>query len=320
MTRQLSEIAQESKGVQFHITSLNPIRAENKATKLEAKYLGDFELNETKKGEFIDGPKGTSYFFMGPLITEKPCLQCHAKQGYKEGDIRGGISVTLPFKGKMPSFIMSISHIGIGLLGLLGLFFLGNKLNFSYTTIKTQAIMDALTGIPNRRSFSESILHAFNRSKRENEPLSIIMCDIDNFKKFNDTYGHTAGDKCLIEVAKGLMAALNRSNDFCARYGGEEFVVILVDTNHSGAMEVAERIRLSVEKLEITHAGSFPKNVVTMSCGVATLEDNSLTSYEKLIQHADEALYCAKESGRNQVKAYRTSSGISHVPPAKPAA
>lgn len=305
MTRQISEIAKKSQGIQFHSTSLNPIRPENKPTELEAKYLHQFELTPLGKGEFIDGPNGASYFYMAPLITEQSCLKCHAKQGYKEGDIRGGISVSLPFKAEIPLHIIVISHFVIGLVGLLGLAFLGKKLDVSYSTIKTQAIMDALTGIPNRRSFSESILHAFKRSKRENEPLSIIMCDIDNFKKFNDTYGHGAGDQCLKDIAQSLLSSLNRPNDFCARYGGEEFIVVLIDTDLSGAMEVAERIRLSIAEMKIKHLGSPPENVVTMSLGVATLENDSLTSYEKLIQYADEALYSAKDSGRNQVQSYR---------------
>jgi len=305
MTRQISEIAKAFHGVQFHMTSLNPINPDNKATELEAEYLNQFELGAVEKGEFVENQTGGSYFFMAPLITEKSCLECHAKQGYKEGDIRGGISVTLPFKAGIPLLIMLTSHLVIGLLGLLSLAFLGKKLAVSYNTIKTQAIMDALTGIPNRRSFSESILHAFKRSKRENEPLSIIMCDIDKFKKFNDTYGHGAGDQCLKEVAKGLQASLNRPSDFCARYGGEEFIVVLIDTDLSGAMKVAERIRFSVAEMKIKHVGSPPENVVTMSLGVATLEGSSLTSSERLIQYADEALYSAKESGRNQVQPYR---------------
>ncbi len=305
MTRQISEIAKKSQGIQFHITSLNPIRPENKATELEAKYLHQFELTPLGKGEFVDDQTAASYFYMAPLITKKSCLKCHAKQGYKEGDIRGGISISLPFKTKIPLHIMLVSHFAIGFLGLFGLGFLGKKLYVSYNTIKTQAIMDALTGIPNRRSFSERILQAFKHSKRENEPLSIIMCDIDNFKNFNDTYGHGAGDQCLKEVAQKLQSSLNRPNDFCARYGGEEFIVILIDTDQNGAMKVAERIRFSIAELKIKHAASPPENIITMSLGVATLEDNSLTSYEKLIQYADKALYLAKDSGRNQVQPYQ---------------
>ncbi len=308
MTRQISEIAQQSQGIQFHITSLNPIRPANRATKLETEYLQRFENNASGQGEFIRNKNEETYFFMAPLIAEKSCLKCHEKQGYKEGDIRGGISVTLPFKAEIPLFIMVSSHLVIAVVGLIGLAVLGRKLDVSYSKIKTQAVMDALTGIPNRRSFSESILYAFKRSKRENEPMSIIMCDIDNFKKYNDTYGHAAGDQCLKEVAQKLQVSLNRPSDFCARYGGEEFIVVLANTNLNGAMQVAERIRNGIEEMAITHIVSPPANVVTMSLGVASLEDSSLTSYEKLIQHADDALYHAKESGRNQVQSFQEQS------------
>ena len=305
MTRQMSDIAQSVQGVQFHITSLNPIRPENQATKRETSYFNQFENGILEGGEFFKKNKSEFYFFMAPLITEKSCLKCHGQQGYKEGDIRGGISVTMPFEADMHLSVMLITHVAIALLGLIGLGFVERKLSASCSIIKQQAIMDALTEIPNRRSFSERILQAFRRSKRESEPLSLIMCDIDNFKKFNDRYGHTAGDNCLKEVAMSLKASVKRSGDFCARYGGEEFVVILVDTDLSGALKVAERIHSGINELQIKHCDSPPAGIVTISMGVATLNDTTLDSHEALIQHADEALYRAKKAGRNQIKIYQ---------------
>lgn len=303
MTRQISELAKNSKGIQFHITSLNPIRPKNAATKLESAYLKKFENGLAEGGEFLKNDEGKTYFYMAPLITKKSCLNCHAQQGYKEGDIRGGISVQLPFNHQVPIINIILSHIGIGLLGLVGLGLVEKKLSASYRKVREQAVMDALTGIPNRRSFTESILQAFLRSQKEKEPLSIIMCDIDNFKKYNDTYGHAAGDECLIKVAQGLKASLKRPTDFCARYGGEEFTVILVDTNSDGAKEVAERIRVTIEEMKIEHMPP-PSDMVTVSLGVATLDNGALDSYEDLIKQADDALYKAKDSGRNQVQVF----------------
>lgn len=305
MTRQLAEIAQEYNGVQFHITSLKPIRPDNKATELETLYLQRFESGVLEEGKFIVEEGKDFFFYMAPLMTEKACLKCHAKQGYKEGDIRGGISVTLPFDADIPLGIILLSHLTIGGAGLFGLLLVGRKLNDSYNVIKRQAIMDALTGIPNRRSFSESILREFNRSRREKEPLSLVMCDIDNFKAYNDSYGHSAGDKCLTMVAGRIKKSLKRPGDFCARYGGEEFVVILGNTSLTGAMKVAERIRVNIENMDIKHSESPPSNVVTISLGVATLSNSSTDSYEELIKYADEALYHSKEYGRNQVQYYQ---------------
>jgi diguanylate cyclase (GGDEF)-like protein len=165
-----------------------------------------------------------------------------------------------------------------------------------------------LTGIPNRRSFSESILREFNRSRRSREPLSLIMCDIDQFKAYNDMYGHDKGDDCLRRVAQSLEKSLQRPGDFCARYGGEEFVIILPNTALDGAKYIAEKIRLAIETMKITHEKSYPLQVITLSLGIATSEATKLVSYEELIKQADKALYKAKEKGRNQVASYSEMS------------
>ena len=148
------------------------------------------------------------------------------------------------------------------------------------------------------------MLREFKRSQREKVPLSIIMCDIDNFKAYNDTYGHNSGDVCLKEVAQVIKSSLKRPVDFCARYGGEEFIVILPSIALDGAMHVANKIRLNIEEMEIIHKNSLPKQIITLSLGVATSEGTNLDSYEELIKNADLALYKAKEQGRNQVQSF----------------
>ena len=239
---------------------------------------------------------------MAPLITEKSCLQCHSKQGYNEGDVRGGISVTLPFVMEIPFLPLLLGHVVIGVVGLFGIVIAGGRLSKAYETIKRQAAFDALTGVPNRRSFSESILVEYRRSERNHESLAIIMCDIDNFKAYNDTYGHSSGDLCLIKAAQTIKTSLKRPGDFCARYGGEEFIVLLPNTPLEGAVHVAERIRSNIKKMGITHKNSLPAQVVTLSLGVTTSEGTTLVSHEELIEQADMALYMAKEQGRNQVQ------------------
>jgi diguanylate cyclase (GGDEF)-like protein len=241
---------------------------------------------------------------MAPLITEKSCLKCHAKHGYKEGDIRGGISVTLPFIKNIPAKVLMTGHIGIGLVGFLGILIAGMKLDNAYATIKKQAAFDALTGIPNRRSFSERLLGEFQRSKREKYQLSLIMCDIDNFKSYNDTYGHKKGDECLKTVAQVIDNTITRPGDFCARYGGEEFVVILPNTPQKGAFNIAEEIRTNIRNMGIEHLKSLPLKVVSMSLGIATSEVKAPISHDELVSRADKALYHAKGEGRNCVKAF----------------
>ena len=161
-----------------------------------------------------------------------------------------------------------------------------------------------MTGIPNRRSFSDRILTEFNRSQRDKYPLSVIMGDIDNFKSYNDTYGHKGGDECLKKVANAIETTLERPGDFCARYGGEEFVIILPNTRREGAMFVAEEIRANIEKMKIPHENSSPLGVVSISLGVATTEADASISHEELLKQSDKALYSAKEKGRNRVEAF----------------
>ena len=301
MTRQIGEIAMLEEGIQFHITSLNPIRPMNEATPVEKQFLQSFEQGKKEDGAFMEEHGRQVFKYMAPLITEKSCLICHAKQGYKEGDIRGGISVSLPFSLQVPVVSMTLWHALIWGLGLVGMNILGLKLDRSYNVIRSQAVMDALTGIPNRRSFSERILAEFAISRKSDAELSVIMCDIDNFKKYNDRYGHVEGDVCLRKVAQCIQDSLKRPIDFCARYGGEEFVVVLPNSSLNGAMTVAERIRENVESLKIEHNDSTTGGIITMSLGLATSKIVNADSDEQFIRCADQALYLAKKYGRNQV-------------------
>lgn len=308
MTRQISELAMAQDGMQLHLTSLQPLRPENKPTEREEAFLKEFAAGVKEAGLFINDNNELTFFYMAPLKVENSCLQCHYEQGYKEGDILGGISVTLPFTHKPPYRALLMGHVGIAVIGLLGILISGVRLGRAYAIIQRQAIFDALTGISNRLSFSEHIKKEFNRSNRTHEPLSVIMCDIDHFKAYNDTYGHGSGDKCLRQVAQTIKKTLVRPGDFCARYGGEEFVIILTDTTPKGAMYVAEKIRLNILDLQIAHEKSFPLQVVSLSLGVATSTDEPLSSHEELLKNADTALYMAKRNGRNKVESFTNAS------------
>lgn len=302
MTRQMSELAMKKVGVQIHLTSLNPIRPQNKPTIMEENALNEFEEGLNEFGMIIKEDSNTSFFYMAPLVTENTCLNCHAIQGYKEGDIRGGISITLPFVMELPLFPLLATHLGLAIIGLSGIFQFGKKLDKSYKIINAKASLDSLTGIPNRRIFSEKISHELKRCQRNKTLLAAIMCDLDNFKDYNDSYGHVAGDLCLQKVAHKINNTLKRPGDFCARYGGEEFVILLPDTSQEGAILIAEKIRTGIEELKIEHIKSLPTGTVTLSLGVAmTNLNNSVDSLGKLIKNADTALYEAKRRGRNQV-------------------
>jgi len=163
---------------------------------------------------------------------------------------------------------------------------------------------DALTEIHNRRKFDQALDMEWRRCARADAPLSVVLLDVDHFKAFNDTLGHTVGDECLRSVAKALQSALFRPGDTLARYGGEEFVAVLPATDSAGAQEVAERFRSSVEAMQTPHPSSRTADVVTVSVGVATLHPAGVQDAPQVLtEHADAALYEAKNSGRNRVKA-----------------
>jgi diguanylate cyclase (GGDEF)-like protein/PAS domain S-box-containing protein len=165
--------------------------------------------------------------------------------------------------------------------------------------------IDGLTSIANRRYFDESLEREWRRAIRKKTELSLVMIDIDHFKSFNDTYGHLSGDECIKTVAQVLNSSVNRPGDLAARFGGEEFVVMLPDTAPDGALRVASMIRATIEALQITHGGSPNNNYVTVSLGVATISPGLENDSKELVFAADQALYVAKENGRNRVSAVR---------------
>ena len=168
------------------------------------------------------------------------------------------------------------------------------------------ALLDSLTRIYNRRAFDRYLRQEWNKLKRIHAPLSLIICDIDYFKIYNDTFGHQQGDRCLQQVAEAMQTALKRPGDILARYGGEEFAIILPQTDRTGAATVGEEIRKAIAKLAIPHLNSLADSVVTVSVGVATTIPDA-ENYEGAIEAADLALYRAKKQGRNRVAVYSES-------------
>lgn len=161
---------------------------------------------------------------------------------------------------------------------------------------------DSLTGIPNRYCWETVLKRDWKKSTRTSQSISLIMIDIDFFKLFNDTYGHLQGDICLKKVGQEIKKNLKRSTDLVARYGGEEFVVLLPNTDKSGAMFVAESIRIEVNGLKIIHGASIVDKYITISLGVTTTIPTISSHSNEFISKADQALYSAKKEGRNCVR------------------
>ncbi|CAK0743299.1 two-component system, chemotaxis family, response regulator WspR [Azospirillaceae bacterium] len=167
------------------------------------------------------------------------------------------------------------------------------------------SVTDGLTGLANRRCFDQVLESEIQRLRRMNVGcISLIMIDVDHFKKYNDTYGHISGDNCLRTVAGAIQSTVSRTTDLAARYGGEEFACILPATPLAGAEELAERIRLAVLGLNIPHAASTTASMVTVSLGVAVVTGEAVgENLTSVIAAADAMLYRAKNTGRNRVVA-----------------
>ena len=183
--------------------------------------------------------------------------------------------------------------------------------------VEQLATTDALTGIANRRRFGEFLQREWKRVLRARTTITLVMVDVDFFKRYNDSYGHLAGDECLRRVAAALPTVARRPSDLAARYGGEEFAVVLSGTTQERALAIAESIRRSIAELHIPHEASPVAPHVTVSVGVAIANPFDGGTPELLIFSADEALYRAKAAGRDRVAAAWSTVSAAH-PTAEP--
>jgi diguanylate cyclase (GGDEF)-like protein len=182
----------------------------------------------------------------------------------------------------------------------------GTKLETAYAQLSNanrlleeRANTDGLTGLANRRYFDERLIYEMNRCTRDQQSLALIICDLDNFKRYNDLYGHVSGDECLRRTAFAIKSVFSRTVDLVARYGGEEFIVLLPQTNADEAALMAGKMRLAVAGMAIEHSGNGDHGIVTISVGACSCVPVSETRHVEMIERADQALYVAKEHGRN---------------------
>jgi diguanylate cyclase (GGDEF)-like protein len=176
---------------------------------------------------------------------------------------------------------------------------LTEQLEAHNATLREESSQDALTGIPNRRSFDAAFEQEWNHAMRTGKPLALLLADVDHFKRFNDTYGHQRGDECLKAVANAMRSAARRKVDLVARYGGEEFALLLPETPPVSALLVAGRVLEELRGMRLPHQGS-PSGHVTMSIGVCATVPQGGQDPAELVKTADRALYDAKSKGRNQ--------------------
>ncbi|PKA72795.1 diguanylate cyclase (GGDEF)-like protein [Pseudomonas baetica] len=216
------------------------------------------------------------------------------------------------------SVIVALVILGVGLFGWVFIHQVRDGERIEKNLRKAQraleqiATHDSLTGLANRRLFERSLEIEFSRGARQVSPVSLIMLDIDFFKRYNDAYGHVAGDHCLTQVAQVLRSCCQRKSDLAVRYGGEEFAVLLPDTDINGALAIAGQIRRSVIDKHITHSGS-PTGYLTVSLGCYSFIPTGNDDPEVFIQRADAALYQAKNAGRNRAAVLSLEDAVAEL-------
>jgi diguanylate cyclase (GGDEF)-like protein len=180
--------------------------------------------------------------------------------------------------------------------------------------LRSETLTDPLTGLINRRGFDRRVAQALRDCARSGKPVAMLMLDVDNFKVYNDTFGHQAGDECLRKVSDAVRTAAGRAGDLVARLGGEELAVIMPDTDVEGAGVVAERMRRAVQSLRIPQGPGAAYDIVTLSAGVSSATNAANTDAERLMNDADRALYAAKNAGRNRAfQSGRLSEGPAYA-------
>jgi len=307
MVREISELADRDGQFRFHMTSLNPINPQNAPGEFEKEALVLFEKGIKEQYRY-ESREGRTYFrYVAPLYVEKECLPCHAKQGYKIGDVRGGISVVFNVEGmyaRLKSNVAVLTVLAVLTLFLLlgSIYFITlkffSKLNEAREKIETLAVTDGLTGLANRRHLMQRFEEEFQRAKRLGKELGCILLDIDYFKSINDRFGHLVGDDVLRALTRILKESV-RKYDIVGRFGGEEFLVILPDTSFEETKQFAERMRELV-KGKIKDRQDLPEFNVSISLGIASLSSGDV-SIDNIVRKADDGLYSAKNSGRDRV-------------------
>ncbi|MBA3007147.1 MAG: diguanylate cyclase [Desulfocapsa sp.] len=306
VTREISQLANQSGLFTARITSLKPVNMlTNSPDEFEREALKLLEEGRNEVAKIQKTSQGTIYRYIAPLYYEQTCNRCHSQQGYEDGDIRGGISISIPMdklvlEMQQTRLYTIIAVIGIFITLALILLIITRRflkeLNIAHEELVNLASVDSLTGLNNRKSAMIRFEEEISSQTRFKDSLSCLMLDIDHFKTVNDRYGHQVGDEALVKVAKTLFE-MTRSYDIVCRYGGEEFMIIMPRTALKNAKIVAERIlkKIADDSIEVPN-GQFS---LTISCGLAQLNDNEIA--DKVIGRADAALYQAKNEGRNRI-------------------
>jgi diguanylate cyclase (GGDEF)-like protein len=312
MTREIAEeLPLAASGGGFKLTSLDPVNPDNTPDEWERAGLESFASGGDEYWAVAPGESEDSLVFryMRPLMVDASCLACHGASGYRIGDIRGAISVTLPYAETAAAVETSRARLimaGVAILVAIWAFivagsaWLQRRLAEARADLEHAASTDALTGLWNRGYAFDRLEQELDRARRRKHGLGIILADIDHFKRVNDTHGHAAGDEALRHVARILTETV-RTYDLVSRIGGEELLIIAPEIEPSALATLAERVTSAVSA---TRIDGLSGHSVTLSAGTAYAGPaNSVESVDELVARADSAMYAAKQAGRARVVA-----------------
>lgn len=311
INREISEYTKNSQDFSYRIPGIEPLNPNSTPDEWEINAFQQFSKgdNEVFSHETIDS--NAYYRYMTPLYAEASCIGCHAQQGYKVGNLVGGISMRFDITGLKNTINQTYKEqvwtfIFLSVVILSAFFavirYFQNRILRAENHIIELANMDGLTRLCCRRTLVEKIEQELERCKRYEHEMGFIMLDLDHFKKVNDQYGHQAGDDVLVAIAD-LLKENTRITDCCARYGGEELAIVMPEASLDQAVQLAYKLCELIRKLEITIGRKAIS--VTASFGVSVIDHSKIkqgtANINALIKDADEALYRAKENGRDQV-------------------
>jgi len=307
MTREISEISRTHKGVWFHLSALeytNPTNAPDDWERAALEQIASGEATMAEGIAVIDGQR--TYRMVTSLRVDSNCLQCHAGEGYRVGDTRGAITANIPMDRtdtQLRSAAGALAALGFLtlVLTILALDYLlkrmEQRIEAANAELEKAAVTDALTGALNRGATIGRLAEEFERSRRENLELSVVMLDLDHFKRINDSFGHASGDRALQEFVTRMRASV-RTYDIVGRIGGEEFLVVTPGTDATTALRLANRILDELRKEPIRDHGAI---ILTASAGVAEMLSSD-EGIDTIIARADAALYRAKDLGRDRAE------------------
>jgi diguanylate cyclase (GGDEF)-like protein len=308
MTSEISRMSEIGNGARFRIISLAPLDPSSAPDNLERGAIRAFMAGKKELTRLEPGQPHPLYRYIRPMYAEQSCLSCHKNHVYAIGEVIGAISISLPVKNVLAenrtSKLLVIFGAAVTIVIVLAGTYLFSwrlvvKLDQVQSHLVLQATTDELTGLMNRRTILKRLDEEQQRAIRLRQNLCIMIIDLDHFKLINDKHGHLFGDLVLKSVAASIRSTV-RTYDITGRIGGEEFLIVSPEVAMEVAISLAERVRRLISELVIEQGGQ--EISVTISAGVTTLESGDM-GVVPMMKRADQALYMAKEQGRNRVVA-----------------